>query len=191
LPLGDAQDIDVSAQQALSGDSAALGALAHRYGADEVVVAYATYAGGTMSVKITHVGGDGKAGATTASGSGADVKSAAEAAAADTVAKLDAQWKQAIIVRGGAAGEIIVNATFSSLGDWELIRSKLSSSPLVQNMQVRGIGATGADIRVSYRGSAEKLALVLAQQNIELTQNGGAWWLRVASSQIPLPTMQP
>jgi hypothetical protein len=187
LPLGDAQDIDVSAGQALSGDGVALSSLARRYGAEDIVVAHGVLSGGTMTVTISRIGADAKVEKLTASGGGADAKSAAEAAAADVIAKLDSEWKKAVIVRGGAAGQMIVSAAFSSLGDWETIRSRLASSPLVQDMQVRGIGANGADIRVSYRGSPDKLALVLAQQNVLLTQTGGSWWLRLPEAGAPIP----
>jgi len=192
LPLGDAQDIEVSASQALSGDAPSLMSLARRYGAEGVAVAYATQSGNNVSVKITQIGSSGGTQTLTASGSGADARSALEAAAADTIAKLDAQWKQAIIVRGGAAGQIFVSASFATLAEWEQLRTRLASSPLVQDMQVRGISASGADIRVSYRGSPDKLALVLAQQNVELTQRGGGWWLRLPQAPPqPVPMLQP
>lgn len=194
LPLGDAQDIDLSAGQALSGDAPSLMSLARRYGAENVVVAYASQSGNTVSVKISRVGQGAAAEPITASGSGADAKSALEAAAADTIAKLDAEWKRAVIVRGGAAGEIIVSASFASLAEWEQLRTRLASNPLVQNMQVRGISSNGADIRVSYRGSPDKLALVLAQQNITLAQRGGGWWLSLpqqAAAPQPVPALQP
>jgi len=192
VPLGDAQDIEISAGQALSGDVPSLMSLARRYDAESVVVAYATQSGNTVSVKITQVGTGTTNEPLTASGSGADVKSALEAAAADTIAMLDAQWKQAVIVRGGAAGQIFVNASFATMAEWEQLRARLGASPLVQDMQVRGIAANGADIRVSYRGSPDQLALVLAQQDVELTRIGGGWWLRMPQAPAqPVPMLQP
>src|SRR5690606_38407616 len=63
---------------------------------------------------------------------------------------------------------IVAQADFATLSDWENIRKGLTSTPLVQGVEVVGISSRGAEIRISHKGSADMLALSLAHQNVEL-----------------------
>jgi len=74
-------------------------------------------------------------------------------------------------VRDGTLSTLTVQADFANLSDWETIRKGLTSTPLVQGMEVSGISSRGAEIRISHKGTAEMLALSLAQQNVELSDD--------------------
>jgi hypothetical protein len=100
-------------------------------------------------------------------------------AAAGSLLALGEQWKREIIVRGGEKASLTASAVYSSLDQWEAIRKGLTSTPLVQGIQVEGIASGGAEIEINYRGTPDKLALSLAQQNVALSQDEGGWSLRM------------
>jgi hypothetical protein len=91
------------------------------------------------------------------------------AAAADMLSGIAVQWKRQIIVRDGTLSTLTVQADFATLSEWETIRKGLTSTPLVQDMEVAGISPRGAEIRISHKGSTDMLALSLAQQNVTLS----------------------
>lgn len=176
MPLGDVQEFTlVTAAQAVSGDKAALANLGQRYGADEVVVATAASNadGSKIDLTVSRYGAPDPAAAPIRQS-----YSSLNAAAAGVLAALGEQWKRDTIVKAGEQAQLTVSAYFSSLDQWEAIRKGLSSTPLVNGLQVAGIAANGAEVQISYRGTPEKLALSLAQANIALTEEAGGWSLR-------------
>lgn len=175
LPLGDIMEINsVSAEQAVSNEETAKEALANlaaNYGTSEVVVAEATLnADGSLAVIATRKGGPVAAEPIrgTYPKRGEDSAATMTAAAADLIGQLAVAWKRQIIVRDGKLSTLTARADFANLGDWETIRKGLTSTPLVQGMEVAGISARGAEIHISHKGTTEMLALSLAQQNVEL-----------------------
>ena len=174
MPLGDVQEFTlVTTAQALSGDKTALANLGQRYGADEVIVAVAVSNADGSNVDVT-VNRYGGAGAAPVKGSYAGL----DAAAAGLLATLGEQWKRDTIVQAGEQAQLTASAWFTGLDQWEAIRKGLSSTPLVNGLQVSGIAANGAEVQISYRGTPDKLALSLAQANISLSQDAGGWSLR-------------
>lgn len=173
LPIGDIMEINaVPASVALSDDEASIEAmkgLAANYGANEVVVAEATPSDGGFRVTLTRRGALTPSEPLARTYEGRDVE-AMKKAAADMLNELSAQWKRQIIVRDGRVSTLVVQADFANLSEWEGIRKGLTSTPLVQGMEVAGISSRGAEIRISHKGSAEMLALSLAQQNVQLTE---------------------
>jgi len=178
LPIGEIMEMNnVPAETAIANTEeakAALAGLAANYGTAEVVVAEATLSAddGSLEVKVAHHGSfpayplsrNYQAG-------GRDVSTLMKAAAADMMGALAVQWKRQIIARDGRLSTLTVQADFATLSEWETIRKGLTSTPLVQNMEVAGIAAHGAEIRISHKGSTQMLALSLAQQNVELSDD--------------------
>jgi VCBS repeat-containing protein len=180
MPLGDVQEFTiVTAAQALAGEKAALSALAARYGTDEVVVADAVASadGTKLNVTVTRYGAADAAPLKRSYQDTADTVMAT--AAGGALLALGEQWKREIIVRGGEKASLTASAFFTSLDQWEAIRKGLTSTPLVQGVQVEGIASGGAEIEIDYRGTPDKLALSLAQQNVALSQEEGGWSLRM------------
>lgn len=176
LPIGEIMEINaVPAATALSGSEEALAALtglAANYGANEVIVAEATPGDTGLRVTLTRRGGIGASEPLTGTYERQDRELAdvMKTAAADMLNSLSTQWKRQIIVRDGRISTMVVQADFANLTEWEGIRKGLTSTPLVQGMEVAGISSRGAEIRISHKGSPEMLALSLAQQNVELSQ---------------------
>jgi hypothetical protein len=175
MPLGDVQEFTlVTPAQAVSGDKTALANLGQRYGADEVVVAIATASADGAKVDLT-VNRYGAAEAPAIKHSYQSLDAAAEG----VLAALGEEWKRDTIVQAGEQAQLTASAYFTGLDQWEAIRKGLSSTPLVNGLQVSGIAANGAEVLISYRGTPDKLALSLAQANVALSQDAGGWSLRV------------
>lgn len=180
LPIGELMEINaVPAATALAGGEEALAALtglAANYGANEVVVAEATPGEGGLRVTLTRHGGIGASEPITGTyeRQGREMGDIMKAAAADMLNSLSTQWKRQIIVRDTRLSTMVVQADFANLNEWESIRKGLTSTPLVQGMEVAGISSRGAEIRISHKGTTEMLALSLAQQNVDLSQAGSA-----------------
>ena len=176
LPIGEIMEMStVPAETAVSDSEearTALADLAANYGTSEVVVAVAALgADGSLQVTLTHRGGAAPSAplSGTYQAEGRDLPQLLEAAAADMLSGIAVQWKRQIIVRDGTLSTLTVQADFATLSEWETIRKGLTSTPLVQDMEVAGISPRGAEIRISHKGSTEMLALSLAQQNVTLS----------------------
>ncbi|MBX3508087.1 MAG: DUF2066 domain-containing protein [Parvibaculum sp.] len=176
LPIGELMEINaVPAATALaSGEEslAALTGLAANYGASEIVIAEAAPSETGLRVMLTRRGGVGATEPLTGSyeRQGREMGEVMKAAAADMLSSLSTQWKRQIIVRDGRISTIVVQADFANLTEWESIRKGLTSTPLVQGMEVAGISSRGAEIRISHKGTTEMLALSLAQQSVDLSK---------------------
>ncbi|MBI1261552.1 MAG: DUF2066 domain-containing protein [Rhizobiales bacterium] len=180
LPLGDIEEFGMlTTAQAVSGDRAALSAMAARYGASDVLVAYATAdaSGTNVTVSLKDYQGEDAPVTGSKSYSGATLEDTLDAAAAGTLDDLSLAWKRSTIVRGGAGGKLLAEARFSSLGEWQAIRNALSSTPYVAEMDVHGISADGAEVAITYKGDAAKLAQSLADKNVALAESETGWSL--------------
>lgn len=191
LPLGDVEEFGmVTTAQAVSGDQAAFASLAARYGATDTAVAFAsTDATGTkVTVTLKQYAGSAPPIATTKVYTGAKPEDALNAAAAGSLETLALKWKRDTVIRGGVGGNLVADARFNALSDWEMIRKTLASSPYVADLDVQGISAGGAEIAITYKGTSDKLAEALAVQGIALSQSEGAWKISRAA---PAPAVAP
>ncbi len=189
MPMGDVQEFTtVTAAQAVAGDKAALAALAARYGADAVVVAYGVTdaAGSKLDVTVTRYGPSGPGTpirgsyqATGAAQNGDAFMTMAKSAASSTLLALGEPWKRETVVRAGEEAQLTASVFYSTLDQWESIRKALGNAPLVESLQIEGIAANGAEVDIRYRGTPDKLALSLSQANIALAQDAGGWSLRL------------
>lgn len=172
LPVGDIEEFSIlTTDQAVKGDPSAIATLGQRYGVDDVVVAIATSNadGSSIGVKATRYGPD-------ASAPISRTYQSLDDAAARLVAALGEEWKRETIVAPGTQAHLTASATFVGLDQWQAIRQGLGSTPLVNGLQVDGITSNGAEVQLTYRGATDKLALALAQANVELTQDADGGW---------------
>lgn len=173
LPVGDVEEFNLlTAAQAVSGDKTAIANLGQRYGVDNVVVAVASSNadGSAIRLKATRYGmGDNEV-----------IQRSYQSlddAAAGLLDVLGDQWKHDTIVAPGMQAHLTAEVSYIGLDQWQAIRQGLSATPLVNGLQVDGITSNSAEVQISYRGTPEKLALALAQSNVELTQNADGWSL--------------
>jgi hypothetical protein len=171
LPVGDIEEFGIlTADQAIAGDKSAIAALGQRYGVDDVVVAIATANGSNVSVKAIEYSPD-------ASAPIAHTYQSINDAPEGLLAALGEQWKRETIVAPGSQAHLTAVVSFPGLDQWQAIRQALGSTPLVNGLQVDGITSNSAEVELSYRGGTDKLALALAQANVDLTQGPDGTWL--------------
>ena len=172
LPLGDIAEINsVTPDVALSGDETAQTALeemAANYGAADAVVAEAVLSGGRLDVTLTARGAAASAPVRQSFSDGADEAELMRNAARTMLDTMALQWKRQIIVRDTSLHTLTASASFASLEEWERIRNSLTTAPLVQGLEVLGISSNGAELRISFKGSADMLSLSLSQRNVTL-----------------------
>ena len=172
LPVGDVQEFGLlSVTQAQSGDKNALADLGRRYGADDVIVAETVAAASGIELTVNRYGlGDTPAIKRT--------YQTLDEAAVGLMGVIGDQWKRDTIVAPGTQAHMTAVVAFTTINQWEAIRKALTATPLVNGLQVQGMTTQGAEVQISFRGTAEKLALSLAQANVSLTQDVNGWLLQ-------------
>ncbi len=172
LPVGDVQEFGLlSVTQAQGGDKNAIADLGHRYGVDDVIVAQAVSTASGIALTVNRYGlGDTPAIKRT--------YPTLDEAAVGLMGVIGDQWKRDTIVAPGTQAHMTAMVAFTSISQWEAIRKALAATPIVNGLQVQGITTQGAEVQISFRGTAEKLALSLAQANVLLTQDATGWLLK-------------
>tara|TARA_R110000868_G_scaffold179503_7_gene419553 strand:- start:2304 stop:3353 length:1050 start_codon:yes stop_codon:yes gene_type:complete len=172
LPVGDVQEFGIlSVTQAQGGDKNAIADLGRRYGADDVIVAQAVSTATGIALTVNRYGlGDTPVIKRT--------YPTLDDAAVGLMGVIGDQWKRDTIVAPGTQAHMTAMVNFTSMGQWEAIRKALAATPIVNGLQVQGITTQGAEVQISFRGTAEKLALSLAQANVSLTQDATGWLLK-------------
>ncbi len=78
-------------------------------------------------------------------------------------------------VQGGDRNTVMMLASVTTLSSWTELRTKMSSLPMIDRLEVLAISPQQVDLIVHYRGTPESLANALAAQNIRLQQNPNYW----------------
>ena len=73
---------------------------------------------------------------------------------------------------------VFFNVEFSGLREWRKIRQALQNVPGVGELDVNSLSARGADVKLSYRGGAQRLQAVVPRHGLELARRGNDWVLR-------------
>lgn len=79
------------------------------------------------------------------------------------------------VVHGGERNKIMVLANISTLASWTELRTKLSTLPMIDRIELLAMGASQVDMVLYYRGSAESLARAIVGSQIRLVQNKDYW----------------
>lgn len=78
-------------------------------------------------------------------------------------------------IQGGNRNKVMVLASVSTLSSWTQIRAKLSTLPMIDQIEVLAVAPQQVDVAITYRGSAESLANGITAQNLRLIQNQDYW----------------
>lgn len=78
-------------------------------------------------------------------------------------------------VQGGDRNTVMMLATITTLTSWTDLRTKMSTLPMIDRLEVLAISPQQVDLIVHYRGTPESLAHALEAQNIRLQQNPNYW----------------
>ena len=176
LPQADTADLAILMRPDLVQiDWAGFGPMVRRYGATSVIVAVASE--DAKSVQVIQLSAAGRAASTLAyaqSSFAADAEAVAEKAAE--------AWKTRAAVNYAQTARIVADVTFEAPEDWAKIRTRLAAVRAISNVEIVGMALHEAEIGVTYFGRPEQLHEALAQQNLDLDNNGGSFTLQLAGT---------
>jgi hypothetical protein len=176
----------------MAGDNVMIRALATELGSELVLVAVAEPDPSTRKVAITIAGQDGV-------GAFAlkrvyryvpgDLAYTLELAAVIALGTIEGRWK-VLKTRGqrvssftsgdlgGNVEPVQLFVEYRSLQEWSDLRQTISGTPGVQDLQIGGLSARGADIALRFPGGAEALADQLRAQGLAMQGASGLWTVR-------------
>jgi hypothetical protein len=74
-----------------------------------------------------------------------------------------------------AGGPLQASVEFRSMGEWQDISRRLSSTPGVSNVDVLGLSGRAARVTFAFAGSREQLALAVEGQGLQVRQSGSGY----------------
>jgi hypothetical protein len=187
VPTGDLRDVtSITAEEALVPDSTALDRLISRYGHSRVLVAHAVRTAPNMQTVSLNYGSP-RAMARTGKQTiqrGPDEDDAAFLirAATELARRMESDWRQATMVRGGAARQATALVTLGGFDDWVTIRRVLEQSPLVSDMRVQAMSREMAQLTLTVLGDIGQVGAALASEGLTLTERGGYWMIGRANT---------
>ena len=171
------------------GNPEALTQLATAYGVPRVMVAIAEPDFQSRRLNVTLAGRDA-AGAFVLNRSyryePGELSYTMELAAVIALGTFEGRWKATQTSSDGGTQlsgtpvPVQIFVAFNSIRQWRQMRQQLSGTPGVQNLQIGGISARGADIALRYPGGGARLAAALANRGITLQDSNGTWIARSA-----------
>lgn len=188
VPFGDLADVrDVSVEEALSGDRAALGAIAERYGAGGALVAVAEPRGDALAVTLNRYDAEsGDAATALTVEPAADPSAQWAAAVAGSVAALEETWRARTRIQSGERSTLALLVPLNGSGDrWFAIQSRLRRVPTLVAARVVSLSPQEAVVELDYVGSEQQFHLALAQQDLAIDQGFHAPQLRLAGTRLP------
>ena len=188
LPAGDLADIrDISAEQAVAGNTGQLALIAERYGASSVLVAEGSLTADpgsgarSLTVATRYFGGtsDGRTAVRSFAYTEGEADEAVIGRAAQQVAlQVEEDWKQENLIRFDNQDSLIARIALTDLRQWVEVRRKLQGIAFVQRWQLVAMSRRSASVRLTYYGDPEQLRIALAQRDLILEPEAVDWLLR-------------
>lgn len=181
IPIGDLEDIaTVDAALALRGEATALERIAARYGATNVLIAAAAPSSVGLDVTLQWHGPLQWARETRSIAAASDgPDEMMRRAVAEIAEALQERWKRDTLLRFDREAELSARLPISSLEEWVTVRRALSRNGMVRRFEVSSISRESVQLWLHYLGAPEQLATSLAQDDLQLVNDGGAWVLRL------------
>ncbi len=188
-PLGDLQDhASITAEQAAAGDEARLAALAARYGAAEVLVAVARLGRDLarheikLDINLSRYGGVAAWHAvdSVASPAVVDIETVLMLAVQRIADRLEEDWKHQTLLRFDDETALSATVMIDGLPDWLTVRRLLDQTAEVRLVEIGSLTSRDAQVILHFLGDPGRLAVALAQRELELTEVDGYWTLRLA-----------
>ena len=205
VPLGDLGDLTaIDAERALGGDAEGLGAIARRYGAQDVLITQAVLLGDPESGGASLQVGSARLGRH-AQQTIIDnyVQEPAETlqdllarAAAAVDAAVQESWKQSNLLRPGSQRSITVTVPVARLADWLEVKRRLKDVAAVRRTAVTALSRSKTEVAITFVGDEEQLVLAMAQSDLNLALYPGIGWElqligRASAVAAPGPDQQP
>lgn len=191
VPRGDLGDVAaISEAQALAGDDDRLAAIAGRYGVDDVLVAHAatTIELGTgvprLRVVLQRYGRDDeRTFVESFSGSSrGEIEPLLAEAVRRIVARLEEDWKRETQLQFDSPEQLSASVPVADLGEWLEIRRRLATVAEVRRTEIASLTRRDIQLVLHYLGEPIQLVTALAQRDLDLTEEGGYWTLRLRTS---------
>ena len=100
-------------------------------------------------------------------------QNAADAAAAAIIE----DWKLRSAIDFNRRSKLIAEVHINSLADWSQLLQKLGTVPTITDVGVVAMNTGEARIAITYAGNPEQLHDLIAQANLDLSNDDGVWWL--------------
>jgi hypothetical protein len=187
VPAGDLADIGaVSPQQALAGDRERLAAIAARYGVEDAMVARAalsfdlTIGAPRLEVSLSQYGpsGDQVIIESFVGVSREVIDELLARAAREIVLELEEAWKRDTLLQFDREMRLSARIPLTSLGDWLVVRRRLDGVAMVIGVELSSLSRSHAQVVLHYLGDPGRLAISLAQRDLELSEQDGFWTLK-------------
>ncbi|HEX6956524.1 MAG TPA: DUF2066 domain-containing protein [Ferrovibrio sp.] len=185
VPLGVAPPSDSAPSlDRLLANSEDLRGFARQQGFEDVLMVSATLKQqdpGNVRIEIYpyHVGGaEFLDRLTTFTSTGGTQEEALLSAAMELSRRIEARWKERTVIDPEKQGQLSAAALFTSLAEWNKLRSALAAVPVVRKVKVLRLSHHDAQLLIAFYGEPNQLAVALAQRDVQLEQNGGFWELR-------------
>ncbi|MEO1475752.1 MAG: DUF2066 domain-containing protein [Pseudomonadota bacterium] len=107
-----------------------------------------------------------------------------EQAVKEASALLDETWKRQSIVRSGTRTLSEATVRYTSLPEWNSLRSALARSPLVSDFQIKAISSDGAVVNFAFAGDMDRLQIDLRQRGVALNTDEAGWTMSSAVTAI-------
>jgi hypothetical protein len=182
----------LSADQALAGDSDGLQQIARAYNADGAVVAVGRFrvdpASGKPVLDVTLNGyGAAPPGPLTrrfegnpGSRAGLAAEQLTRTAAEAMTAELDDAWKTANLQRSGPAGNtLLVSVPLTYIGDYASVLRRINEVSAIDSAVIARLSQREAQFRLTYRYSLEQVQRAFDQLGMALVKEPGGWVLRI------------
>ena len=169
---------------AMAGGTGSAGPVfASEYKTDRIVIALAEPDATGKKLNVTLAGTDGVGSfilKRTYRVSGGDTQYTAELAAVVGLGVLEGRWKAA---KGGAMGGvepaagngIQIVAEFTSLSEWNEIRTRILDTDGAFDVTIGSVSARSAEVSLRHPGGTQGLAEALAAHGLTLDQTGSGW----------------
>lgn len=99
-------------------------------------------------------------------------------------AKLDDVWRRASIVSSTTRTIASASVRYTSLAEWNTLRTQLPRSPLVTDFRIRAISSDGALVEFSFADDVNRLRTDLRQRGIALDQDATGLIIKSAVSGV-------
>ncbi|MCF8468818.1 MAG: DUF2066 domain-containing protein [Sneathiella sp.] len=182
VPAGDLQDMkSINVSQAVNLDDVALKKLAADYGAEDVLVITASVRTGIdglplLDVREHHARELAPAVIETYKGSD-DAETLMQSVVFELLTRIQENWKRKNVLDFSVENTLAVTTEISSLQDWLDIQKKVAGLSAVSATRIKDLSVTQVYWYITFLGGMDQLVASLAQQDLDLVEQGGYWML--------------
>jgi len=189
-PFGDLGDVGaINPAQAVQGDRSRLKAIADRYKASDVVVAYALQRLNpqdqrqSLEVYVTRYGSDPDPETETYpfnQREGESVSALLARAVGDVSDKIEDDWKRQNTLDVGDANVAAIAVPVTGIKDWVTVRNRLKDVPVIRQVEMVLLSLDEVRINIHYVGNTVQLGNAMTLANLTLVNEDDEWVLYLA-----------